>query len=1185
MALNFKGIDLWNPVNRIPAGRASVAQNIRSYVGGGVTFRNLLTDAILTLGAAVHSLSRLNDATPNGPPSGFAYVAGAGNQLYLNATSVATGFSGNPLSIIPFRPNQSVQVWDYIGDSAAQGSVILSTVYLVTTGPHAGMTVNFTSNGMCKVRSNGLVYKSGIKEPQLAPVVSTQKSVVPFGGIGSLLATTIPWTNYNTANSDFDYGETDGFPNTGPTPPVDGTAPFVINVLNATSVTITALSNTGTVVVNGTTNPTLDATSTSRVGAGAPGYPGQFIQTIGTGGHPTTASYVVGAFMDASGNVIAAGVAPLFIPNIVDVGVAFVTATPIPVPYGAVTFQVGLNSIGNKFTQGMPPNSGAITFEGTVTTDALPLVTSILGTLQLWYWGDSPNSGPVASYIWKNPDDPGGSGPTRSTSNANGSTTNNSFIFDATFTAGIPALPGTGNEKEPMQWFTLTPESVASGSVAVFAAPLITTYPTNPYYDNFNFCVTGNLYFPAAGNYTFKLTNHDDVIWGIGGGVTLVSATSTFDGGATTPALSSSGQTITVVGGYPLLPRGPYNSGEGGDYATATVIVNVPSAGIYPIEVDYDYWFHSGRILLLDASPKPGASATIIPPLTASVRQEVQYRYVYRSSATGATSNPSPESVAETIPVNANTITSLWSNDPQVDVVDYYRLDANVANFTYVATGPNDDLGSSPGTNTPISDSLTDTELGTQLLSYDNFEPFPSIDLPQKGTCSVSGGTITWLSGGAIGGTQTGFNLRWLAGTTILIGSPTSLAYVFIARPTSTTQVTIPGVPDATNVEYQIAQPILANQPLPYLWGPTDNVNFVFGVGDPLRPGTLYWCAGSNLDAAPDTNQEDVTDPSEPLMNGIMTGGRGIVFSISRSWFIIPNFYNATATSTGVQGSTWSLQATSISRGLFMPRCLAVEGSGLIFFRVNDGIHVSPGGSASKSITDTDLYPIFPHENEDGGTSVPQPITREGVTIYPPDDTLPQSQRFRCVGEYLYYDYQGTDGAFHTLVFDINADGWVWDLYTPTATCHAANDGVSTQGTLAGCSDGTIRMMASEGTEAGTAILMSPALGGKGWNHSRMLIIEYSSTAPITLTGFPADSGNGSYGPPPIILPSTGGTLTKYKISNGPAANKYKWIWWMFSSTAPFVVNMEGTLVYTKSWGDSGPYLPQQMFAGTGGEG
>lgn len=1321
MAIKFMGLDLMNPVNRIPEGRASITQNIRSYFSGGVSFRNLLTNAILTVAAAVHSIRRINDSTPNGPPSGFALVIGAGNQMYLNSTPVAGGFSGNPVSIVPFRPNQSVQPWAYVADSAPEGNVVIytnesttptitptSTTWtspanatsntlfasttlsgnanslLATVGPlslPAGSTVlgvtvsanayfsvadgqiaiqcfsgqaggsvdtaavtttpsiigaggtgdlwsipaalfqagfsfqiysnssasgtlflnqltitvtyvgtsGFVSNGQIKIRTDGLTFRTGIKEPQLAPVVSTQNSSINFGGVGSMLATAIPWTNFDSANSDFDYGETEGFPNTGPTPPVDGTPPFVINCLNATSITITALANDGTVVITGVTDPVLTAQSAGRVTPGAPGWPGQFIQIGGTGSTPTTASYVVGAFMDASGNVIPAGVAPLFVPNIVDVGLAFSTATPIPVPFGAVTFQVGINSEGNTFSA----NSGVITLEGTVTTDALPSKTSILGTLQLWYWGDSPNSGPVASYIWKNPDDPGGSGPTRSTSNANGSTSNNSFIFDASFgsgatppqPAGIPGLPGTGNDTEPMQWTTLTPESVASGSVAVFAAPLITTYPNNTNYDNFNFCMTGNIYFPAAGLYTFNLTNHDDCIWGIGGGVTLSSATSTFNGGATTPALSLFGQTITVVGGYPLLPRGPYNSGEGGDYATATVIVNVPAAGIYPIEIDYDYWFHSGRILLLDASPTPGAPATIIPPLPSNVRQGVQYRYVYRSTATGATSNPSPESAAETVPVSANTITSLWSNDPQVDVVDYYRLDDNVANFPYVATGPNDNLGSVPGTNTPISDSLTDTELGNQLLSFDNFEPFPSIDLPQKGTCSVSGGTITWLSGGAIGGTQTGFNLRWLAGTTILIGSPTSLAYVFIARPTSTTTVTIPGVPDATNVAYQIAQPILANQPLAFLFGPSDNVNYTFAVGDPLRPGTLYWCAGSDLDSAPDSNQEDVTDPSEPLMNGIMTGGRGIVFSISRSWFIIPNFYNAVATATGVEGSTWSLQATSISRGLFMPRCLAVEGSGLIFFRVNDGIHVSPGGAASKSITDTDLYPIFPHENEDGGTSLPQPVTREGVTIYPPDDTLPQLQRFRCIGEYMYWDYQGTEGVFHTLVFDINAGGWVWDLYTPTATCHAANDGVSTQGTLVGCSDGTIRMMASEGTESGTAIIMSPAFGGKGWQHARQVIVEYSSTATITLTLFPADSGNGSYGPPPIILPSTGGALDKLKVDAGPGPNKWRLAWFMFSSTEPFTVNLDGFVCYVKDWGSSGPYKPMQPFAGEGGGG
>ena len=110
-----------------------------------------------------------------------------------------------------------------------------------------------------------------------------------------------------------------------------------------------------------------------------------------------------------------------------------------------------------------------------------------------------------------------------------------------------------------------------------------------------------------------------------------------------------------------------------------------------------------------------------------------------------------------------------------------------------------------------------------------------------------------------------------------------------------------------------------------------------------------YWCSGSNLDSAPDTNQMDVTDPGEPLVNGAMSSGRGVLFSIKRAWVVMPNFFNALATATGTQGSTWSLQATSINRGLFIPRCLAVEGGGNIFFRVDDGIHISPGGLESQS--------------------------------------------------------------------------------------------------------------------------------------------------------------------------------------------------------------------------------------------
>jgi hypothetical protein len=177
---------------------------------------------------------------------------------------------------------------------------------------------------------------------------------------------------------------------------------------------------------------------------------------------------------------------------------------------------------------------------------------------------------------------------------------------------------------------------------------------------------------------------------------------------------------------------------------------------------------------------------------------------------------------------------------------------------------------------------------------------------------------------------------------------------------------------------------------------------------------------------------------------------------------IVPSLGSAVATATGTVGSIWNLQESSITRGLYIPRCVCVSGGGLIFFRVNDGIHVSSYGSASQSISDDSLYPLFAHESSDSGTSVPQPIIRGGITIYPPDDSQPQAQRFSINGQFMYYDFIGLgDGAPHTLVYDINNHGWIWDTYTPPVTIHAPNDGQSQQGVLTGCSDFSVRQMAS----------------------------------------------------------------------------------------------------------------------------
>jgi len=614
------------------------------------------------------------------------------------------------------------------------------------------------------------------------------------------------------------------------------------------------------------------------------------------------------------------------------------------------------------------------------------------------------------------------------------------------------------------------------------------------------------------------------------------------------------------------------------------------------------------------------------------------------------------------------------SSDPQVDKIDFYRQDSGLANLTYVGTAEN----SSP----TLSDALSDLAVATNpIIEYDNFEPFPSIDLPQSGTCNVSavnqevsniailspgsgqtpgtytipssggGGTgatvqividltgeiieqssnpgpgspivVTGGSGytsvptfpvsaggtpGTLGATiapimpltanvtwetststpSSQFNIRWLPGTIILIAG---FPYVLYNRPESTTTLTAVtlttsntgyityGFPPAgTPLIYEIAEPTLAAQPLAYLFGPTDNINFVFAVGDPLRPGTLYWCKGSNLDSAPDTNQMDVTDPSEPLVNGAMSFGYGVLFSIRRAWIIEPNFYNATATAQGVQGSTWSLQATQINRGLFMPRCLVATKSGNIFFRVDDGIHISVGGQSSKSITDDTLYPIFSHEG-----SVPVSITRGGVTIYPPDDSQPQKQQFFYQNAYLYYSYQGTDGNPHTIVFDEAALGWVFDSKSPESTAYAPNEGLSTQGILVGCSDGTLRQLSSAGTETATGTVLSPAIGGPGYQIMNDWTIEYQSNSNITITPVVADVNNGSYAPPAITLPTTGGKLTKLRGLWGPS--KFKLMQFQISITSDLTaqVNLDGFSMNIRPWGSNVEWQAVNPFSGEAG--
>lgn len=955
----------------LPPTKYPYAQNVRAYLQGRTTGRATQSDPQITLGAAVHSLRRLNDTTPNGPVSGFALIGGAGTDLYLNATAVASGLSGNPFSLVPFRPSSSPQPWMYIADSAP-----FSDVNIIAS--------SFPTNGMLKVRSDGLTYKMGVKEPQDSPLVATASSTV--SGSDTVLGTARPFSNVAGQNPTFNYSDTG-----------NGTGPSII--LTPTVGSQLEINTSGTAVINGVSHAPGDA------GGVGPTNPGQFA----VGG---TCAVLMGAWTDSSGNVITNGVVS------VGLGVTLV------VPAGASQFQLGIDGIGGNFSG----NTGSFTANWSVITSALSTNPSTIGMVQAYVWGTpppagggSPHSGPVANYLWKNPSD-GGTGTPRSITSPvpDASPTNNSWQLDSS--------PEDGTV--PMLWDMLDSTGAVVGQIPLFQPQL-----ESAGYQDFNACFVGNIFIPSGGTYTFTLENKDQILFGIGGNATV-------PGGPVTSPLYA--QTKTVVSGLPLLLVTTPN-GSGGT-VTTNLAVTFPAAGVYPVEIDYDYWFHSGRKLVMLIN------GGVIPPITAIAKENVTYRYTYRSSITGATSNPSPESPVSNVPSISNTITPEFSDDPQVDKIDYYRMDTGLDNFTYVGTGPN----TNPPT--PFTDTLLDADVvGNPLLQFDNFEPFPSIDLPKGGIVDVIGGVVTWSSGDP-------FNDRWLPGTIINIGGP---AYTLFSRPLDPHHLLAIDVPDGTGLIYEIAEPILAAQPMPSMWGDTDNTIFAFAVGDKLRPGTLYWCKGNNLDSAPDTNQQDVTSPSEPLINGVIENGIGFVMSAENGWLIYPNFYQALATITGTEGSAFSLIRSEVTRGLYIRPCICTDGSGIFFYRSKDGIEKVVGAGTQKSITDDDLYNLFTHEG-----SVPEIVSIGTFEIVPPDDTSPELQHLAFATGYLYYDYQGIDSQRHTLVLDVG--GWVADVYQHPATIHVLEEGPNINGVLVGCSDGTVRVLESGGTEVATCIVVTP---------------------------------------------------------------------------------------------------------------
>ncbi len=109
-----KGISLANPVDLMPPGFYPQLLNVRADANGEIDCRQGIKQILATNGGSpVHSLRRVNDAVD----STFTRFSGIGTNLYRDESVIDSGYSGDPLSILPFRPNRSPSPYVYIADS------------------------------------------------------------------------------------------------------------------------------------------------------------------------------------------------------------------------------------------------------------------------------------------------------------------------------------------------------------------------------------------------------------------------------------------------------------------------------------------------------------------------------------------------------------------------------------------------------------------------------------------------------------------------------------------------------------------------------------------------------------------------------------------------------------------------------------------------------------------------------------------------------------------------------------------------------------------------------------------------------------------------------------------------------------------------------------------------------------
>jgi len=139
-------------------------------------------------------------------------------------------------------------------------------------------------------------------------------------------------------------------------------------------------------------------------------------------------------------------------------------------------------------------------------------------------------------------------------------------------------------------------------------------------------------------------------------------------------------------------------------------------------------------------------------------------------------------------------------------------------------------------------------------------------------------------------------------------------------------------------------------------------------------------------------------------------------------------------------------QVTPCGRGLWSRWALCQTRLGTVFLAA-DGLYLTQGGGAAQSLTDADLYALFPHDGQPGQ------ITNG---FYPPDLTQADRLRLSSGNGWVYFDYVDTNSVGRSLGLRLADLSWWPDVSTPDVQARTTEPGNGVYESLVGGTDGVV---------------------------------------------------------------------------------------------------------------------------------